>query len=195
MFIDIYEMKTSILFSVLFLASLIAQAAKVEFTAKLSPAGSFKATNGNVTGSAHKVGDKIVADNIQIQMDSFKTGIELRDRHMAEKLEAGKFKHAFCLKAEGKDGKGTAQIKIKDQEKTVSGDYQVNGNNLVATFKININDFGISGVKYMGVGVKDEIEVTVEVPIVAAADVAPAAPPKTAPTEKSPQTKSKAKRP
>jgi hypothetical protein len=187
-------MKTLILFSVLFLSGLFAQAAKVEFKAKLSPAGSFTATNGNVTGTAKKVGGKYIADNIQIQMDSFKTGIDLRDRHMAEKLEAAKFKHALCMNAEGQDGKGTAKIKIKDQEKTVSGIYEVKDNNLIATFTLNINDFGLSGVKYMGVGVKDEIDVTVEVPIVAAADVPPAAPPKALPTEKLPQTKSKAKR-
>jgi hypothetical protein len=187
-------MKTLFLFSILFLSCLFAQAAKVEFKARLSPAGSFTATNGKVTGTARKVGDKYVADNIQIQMDSFKTGIDLRDRHMAEKLEAEKFKQALCMNAEGRDGKGTAKIKIKDLEKTVSGDYEIKDNNLIATFKLNINDFGISGVKYMGVGVKDEIDVTVEVPIVAAADVPFQGTPKAAPTEKLPQTKSKAKR-
>ncbi len=182
-------MKT-LIFSVFFLVSTLSQAAKVEFTARLSPAGNFKATNTNVTGTAKKVGDKYVADDIQIQMDSFKTGIDLRDRHMKDKLEAEKFKQALCMKAEGKDGKGTAQIKIKDIEKTVSGEYEVKDNNLVASFKININDFKIEGARYMGVGVKDEIEVTVEVPIVAAAETLP---PPAAPTEKLPQTKSKVK--
>jgi len=142
----------------------VASASGVEFVCRLSPAGSFTATTKAVSGFAKKVGSKIVAENVLVKLDNLDTGIELRNKHLKDRLEVGKFPNALLVKAEGENGKGRGKIKIKNIEKDIAGDYEVKGNVLKARFPLLISDFGITGVKYLGVGVKDEIQVKVEIP-------------------------------
>lgn len=100
------------------------------------------------------------------KLKNLKTGKELRDKHATEKyLEVGKFPEAVLLKASGRNGKGEGRIKLRGIEKDVKGTYKINGSELESTFPIKLSDFGITGVKYMGVGVNDEVVVHVTVPI------------------------------
>ncbi len=152
---------------VLILSSLNASAARVSFVATLSPAGSFTAVNTSVQGSAKQLPDgSVSADNVQIKMNQFKTGIELRDKHTAEHLQVEKFPTGELVFAKGKNGKGAGKIRIMGKQQPVSGEYEIKDKILVAHFIVKISDFGIGRVKYLGVGVKDEIQVTVEIPVV-----------------------------
>ncbi|MEN0059946.1 MAG: YceI family protein, partial [Bdellovibrio sp.] len=56
-------------------------------------------------------------------------------------------------------------IRIKGIEKEIEGTYSIEKDVLNAQFKLKLADFKITGIKYMGVGVKDEVTVSVTVPI------------------------------
>mgnify|MGYP001202154416 CR=1 FL=1 len=143
--------------------NLQAQQATVGVT--LIPAGSFKAKSTDVKGFATKKGDEVSAKNIVVDLKDLKTGVDLRDKHTKKHLETDKFPQAILVSATGKGGKGTGVIKIRGIEKNIAGTYKVEGNTLVAQFPLVLSEFGITGIKYMGVGVDDEVRVQVSVPI------------------------------
>ena len=133
---------------------------------ELTPAGSFKAKTGEVKGEATMTGDTITADNIVVNLKGLKTGISLRDKHATEKyLEVGKFPEAVLTKATGKNGKGSGKLKIRGIEKNVEGTYKVADSELIAEFQIKLSEYGITGIKYMGVGVTDAVTLHVTVPL------------------------------
>lgn len=166
---DFVKLKAlSLGFFVSFFGSFVfAQNALVEVSVKLSPVGSYVAKTNQVQGSAKVVGTKIQASDIKVQTKSLKTGIALRDKHTQERLMADKFPEIILVKGEGDGGKGTGIIKLKGIEKPIAGTYQVEGKMVKAQFKLSIKQFGIENVKYLGVGVKDEVEIKVQLPIVA----------------------------
>lgn len=132
---------------------------------RLSPAGSFKAQTQSLRGFAQKKGTEFYAENILVDVRTLKTGMSLRDKHLKERLEAEKFPNAKLVKASGKDGKGAATLEIKGQQINVKGTYSVEGKMLKATFPIHLPELKISAIRYMSVGVKDDISVTVKVPL------------------------------
>ncbi len=133
---------------------------------ELSPAGSFKAKTGEVKGEALMTGDTIAASNIIVSLKNLKTGIEMRDKHATTKyLEVEKYPDAVLVSATGKGGKGRGKLKIRGIEKDVEGIYTVEGNELIASFPIKLSDYGITGVKYMGVGVNNQVNLNVTVPL------------------------------
>lgn len=140
-----------------------AQEATVDVT--LNPMGDFKGKTSDVKGSAVVKGDEVSASNIVVNLKGLKTGVELRDKHTQKYLETGKFPEAVLLSAKGKGGKGTGRIRIRGVEKDISGTYKVEGKTLKAKFDLNIADFGIKDINYMGVGVEDKITLNVSVPV------------------------------
>lgn len=147
------------------LLSSFAFAGSVIVDVTLNPAGSFKAKTSDIKGTATVKGDEITASNVVVPLKGIKTGVELRDTHTLKHLEADKYPEAVLVSATGKGGKGTGKIKIKGIEKDISGTYKINGNNVDAEFKLNLPDFKITGIKYMGVGVEDEVTLHVSMPI------------------------------
>lgn len=157
-------MKCLIVFSLLILSSAVS-VASVKIDVTLSPAGSFVAQTKNVTGYAYKTSAGVAAENIEVDINSLKTGIELRDKHLKERLLVSKFPKAILTKAVGKNGKGKANIEIKGIKKIYSGKYEIEGSKLKATFEIQLPDLKIEDVNYMGVGVDDKITVQITVPL------------------------------
>lgn len=131
----------------------------------LKPAGSYSAKTSEVTGFATLKGGTVTASNITVNLNSLKTGIELRDKHTKEHLQVDKHPKAILVSAQGTGGTGTGVIKIKGIEQKVKGTYQIKGNELIAKFPLSLKDFKISGVSYMGIGVKDEVKLTITVPL------------------------------
>ncbi len=156
--------KSVILVMILFVGTVVnAQSAIVDLS--LRPAGAFKAKTDELTGSVTQKGNSFDAENIVVKLGNLKTGIELRDSHTKKHLEVEKFPEAILISAHGENGKGEGTIKIRGIEKKIFGSYKVEGSILIAEFPVKLSDFGISGIKYMGVGVDDEAKVTVEVPV------------------------------
>lgn len=143
-----------------------AQAVVVEVV--LNPVGDFKATTDSIQGTIQNKQGEFYAENIIVDLKSLKTGVALRDEHTQKYLKTSEFPQAMLLKAKGKGGKGIAKIKIKGIEKTVKGTYSLtaDGKAMKATFPLKLSDFEISDINYMGVGVEDEVKITVQVPIV-----------------------------
>jgi polyisoprenoid-binding protein YceI len=154
---------TPALSALLFSSLTWAASAAVDVT--LSPAGSFKGKTSDVKGFVTKKGDEVAAQNIVVNLKSLKTGIELRDKHTQKHLETEKFPEAVLLSAKGKGGKGIGKIRIRGIEKDIAGTYKINGNELEAEFKLNLADFNITNVKYMGAGVENEVVLHVAVPV------------------------------
>ena len=137
---------------------------------KLFPMGDFVADIKGMKGTVTVSNGNYIAKDLSLDLNTFKSGLELRDNHAKEKyLEVKKFPTATIIEASGTNGKGTGKLKIKDKIHDVSGTYKINGQNLVAEFTIKLSDFGISEINYKGVGVEDEVKIEVTAPIVAAA--------------------------
>ncbi|MBK9323587.1 MAG: YceI family protein [Bdellovibrionaceae bacterium] len=155
--------------SLLLIASLftanLALAASASVDINLTPAGSFKGKTADVKGFATLKGDEVSAQNIVVNLQSLKTGIELRDKHTLKHLDVAKFPQAVLLMGKGKGGKGVGKIRIRGIEKPIEGTYKINGNELNAEFKLSLKDFNITGIKYMGVGVEDQVSLQVAVPV------------------------------
>ena len=149
--------------SVLFSSLAGAQQAVVDVS--LHPAGSFKIKTSDIKGAVTQKGNSFEAQNITVGLKSLQTGIELRDTHTKKHLDVEKFPEVFLISAKGEGGKGTGVIKIKGIEQKISGSYKIEGNELVAEFPLKLSEFQITGIKYMGVGVDDDIKVTVTIPV------------------------------
>jgi polyisoprenoid-binding protein YceI len=156
-------------FSLLFLSLTFsfAQAGEVKIHVKLSPAGSFTAESSavEVKGETKKAGAQLSAKSIELDLNSLKTGIGLRDRHMKEKyFETEKFPKAILSQASGKDGKFTGSLTVHGVTQPISGTYELSGGKFVGKFGTKISAYNISKPKYMGVGADDDVEVEVTLP-------------------------------
>jgi polyisoprenoid-binding protein YceI len=157
-------MKTGFILSFFFTANIV-WASEVSVKVNLSPMGNFYGKTSEVDGSAKKVGDKIVADNIVVNLKSLKTGIPLRDEHTQKRLETEKFPTAVLVHGEGSGSNGTGLIRIRGIEKEIKGTYEVKGASVKAEFTLKLSDFKIKDVRYLGAGAKDEIKLEVTVPL------------------------------
>lgn len=153
-----------ILISVLFPLVVVAKGAVVDVA--LTPAGDFKAKTEDIRGFATVKGDTVTAENVIVNLKNLTTGLSLRDKHAREKyLEVSKYPEMVLVKAIGKGGKGRGLVKYRGVEKEVTGTYSIKGSELIAKFPMKLSDFNIKGIKYMGVGVDDEVTVNVELPL------------------------------
>jgi len=147
------------------------QAPLLSFKVNLSPAGSFVAQSKRLVGEAQGAGAAFQASEVSLELDSLRTGIELRDRHMTQKyMESKKFPTAVVKNAEGKDGRFKAQLTVHGKTRPVEGTFEIKGgpsgpNWVEAKFKATLSEFEIEEANYMGVGVEDEVEVTALVPL------------------------------
>ncbi len=117
-------------------------------------------------------GDTLV---ITVPLANLSTGIGLRDRHMKEKyLEVPKYpaatltvsRSALKLPAGGDkvetDVASTVSLHGQTRPVTVHYDAKRDGSSVVShgTFRINMNDFGITVPVYLGVTVKPDVDVS-----------------------------------
>ncbi|AZZ38392.1 YceI family protein [Bdellovibrio sp. qaytius] len=149
--------------------------AQVTVDVVLNPMGNFKAKTDSISGVAEVTGTDVSAKNVRVDLRTLKTGIEVRDKHTQKHLHTDKFPEAILSIAKGKNGKGIGRISINGQEKEIKGTYKIVGKNLEADFSLNLPDFKITDINYMGVGVEDEVKLHVIIPIGTAA-ATPAAP-------------------
>jgi len=147
----------------LYLAKVDASSVQVKVT--LSPTGSFVAKTGDVTGFATETKSIVSAKDVRVKVKGLQTGVALRDKHLLKRLDSEKFPEIILVKASGRSGKGTGVIKIKGIEKPISGTYKITNNICEAVFPLKISEFGIDDVSYMGVGVDDEVEISVSIPL------------------------------
>ena len=145
--------------------------AKVSFTGK-GPAG-FKMVG--TTEQLH-LADDGKSLTFTVPLDTLKTGIDLRDRHMREKyLETGRYpsavlvvpRSAISLPAAGQTKEGSARgtLTLHGKSKEVPFTYKVQRTGdtyqVTGAVPLDFRDYGISVPSYMGVTVKPDIAVDV----------------------------------
>lgn len=131
---------------------------------KLSPAGSFE-IKSKIKGRINYKNGVYKGKNISATVKSFKTGLDLRDKHTKKKMEFKKFPKILIKKATGKNNKGTATIQIKGISKNITFTFKEAGKYLEAKFNLSLKDFKFKGIKYLGVGVKDQVKVLAVIPL------------------------------
>ena len=159
-----------------------AQKSDLKIFVTLTPAGDFVAKTTAIKGKAvEKADGSFTAENIEIDLNSLKTGISMRDDHMKEKyLDTKTYPKAILKKAVGKGGKGVGVLNIKGKDINVKGEYKKEGNLLISKFTLMLADTGITDVSYKGVGVDEELKIEIALPVVAEGPAAAAPKPKTA---------------
>lgn len=151
------------LLSLILFFAVSVQANQAEVFVKLSPTGDFKAAVDKIEGKATLVDQQIEAKAIRIPLNLLKSGIALRDDHMKNKyLQVDKFPYATLTQARGQNGQGEGMLEIRGIKKPVTGTYQVKGQNVLAEFDVKLSDYDIQGIRYMGVGVKDQVKIKVK---------------------------------
>lgn len=148
--------------------SLVGLSDEVGLFLTLNPAGSFSAKSSKVAvkGSLTSNGSSFRAKNISLPIDTLDTGLALRDSHMKKKyFESDKFPEATLVEAEGRNGKFQGVLEVHGERKKIYGIYRMSGRNLETRFKCKMSDFKIKEANYMGIGVEDEVKVSVKLAV------------------------------
>lgn len=141
--------------------------------------GSFDAKSSALTGSLTGAPQASTLDgSLTVDLRTIDTGISLRNDHLREKyLEVDKgagydkaVLTAVALKgvnADTPEGKGTftGSLTLHGVTKTVSGPVEIrkagSGLRVKAAFPVNLPDYNIAEPRYLGVGVKNNVQVEV----------------------------------
>jgi polyisoprenoid-binding protein YceI len=146
----------------------------------LTVGGSFQATTTAITGqlAADSSQPSRLAGELAVDLKTLDSGIRLRNTHMRENyLEIGKgdgFDRAVLSEIALASGDAatitgstsfTGVLLVHGTKKPVSGQARVTRSGadvrVEASFPVNLADFGIAEPRYLGVGVKDQVQVRV----------------------------------
>jgi polyisoprenoid-binding protein YceI len=152
----------------------------VRVAVPLRPGGGFEARTTSLAGTLTLAGAKPVqlSGELQVDLATIDTGIDLRNRHLRENyLEIAKgpaYQKAVLTElrlgeADGEAFEGrssfTGTLRLHNVTKPVAGNAEIRregaGHRVVATFPLMLSDFGIEPPQYMGVGVGNKLAVKV----------------------------------
>ena len=147
---------------------------EVSVICPLTVGGSFEAKTDEVKGEVTVAApNQPLVGALHVDLQSLETGIGLRDRHMKNnylEVERGaEFAAARLqdIRVEKLEGKTTfrGQLTLHGETREVTGTAEIkqttDGYRVGATFPLRTADFGIPEPTYLGVGVKDEVQVRV----------------------------------
>jgi polyisoprenoid-binding protein YceI len=129
-------------------------------------------TANTVAGTLKSDGQKL-SGSFDIPLESFGTGMSLRDRHLREKIfETQKYPKATLTleplamgDANAKDIPFQGRLSFHGVEKMVSGkaDIEKSGDltKVLARFELNLTDYQITPPEFMGMKVQDQVRVEV----------------------------------
>lgn len=147
--------------------------AEVVIVCPLTVGGSFEAKTTAMSGEIGARAGEPIIGAIQVNLATLDTGIGLRDRHMRENyLEVQKGpEYATAtledIRVEKLDGKTVmkAMLRLHGQRREVTGTAEIRHENgrarVIAQFPVKVTDFQIAKPSYLGVGVREEIQVKV----------------------------------
>ena len=141
----------------------------------LTVGGSFEAKTKNLSGDVTPASDEqgAVRGALKVELQTLETGIGIRDRHMKNNyLEVAKgpeFSTAMIedIRVEKMAGKTvfTAMLSLHGQKRKVTGAAELQQKDgsikVQAQFPLKVSDFDIPAPTYLGVGVRDEIQIKV----------------------------------
>jgi polyisoprenoid-binding protein YceI len=153
---------------------------EVRVLCPLTVGGSFEAVTTSLSGTlaVAALRPAMLSGNLTVDLSSLDTGIALRNAHMRENyLEVGKgrdFATALLSdvrldKVEASTFHGqtpfTGMLLLHGTRKPVSGqaDIRLDGSDIrvIASFPVHVDDYGIPPPRYLGVGVRNEVQVKI----------------------------------
>jgi polyisoprenoid-binding protein YceI len=149
---------------------------RITVVCSLTVGGSFEARTKSLSGELSvppAEGTTVIQGTFQVDFETLETGIGLRDRHMRRdylQVDKGQdFSTATLndLRIEKLDGKTTfaGVLRLHGQSKQVSGTADLQRRDgairVEARFPLRMSEFQIPIPAYLGVGVRDEIQVDV----------------------------------
>ena len=141
----------------------------------LTVGGSFEAKTKNLSGDVTPASDEQGAARgaLKVELQTLETGISVRDRHMKNnylEVEKGpEFSTAMLedIRVEKLEGKTvfSAMLSLHGQKKKVTGAAELQEKDgkvrVQAQFPVKVSEFEIPAPTYLGVGVRDEIQIKV----------------------------------
>ena len=155
-----------ICFLLVLLLSTVAQANTAKILVSLTPAGSFEAVSEKLKGNLIKKDGGYSADKLWVSIESFKTGIDLRDEHFWKHLNSTKFPKAVLTNVIGKGGKATAILEVNGVKKPINMTYVEKSSGITTSFQLKASEFGLAKASYLGVGVTDDVKIEATYPFV-----------------------------
>lgn len=155
-----------IIMSLCFSLSVFAKSGSISINVPLT-ASSFKIESKKLKGKIKESKGTYSAKKLYVKVKDLSSGMDLRDEHMknSDRLDEKKFPKIEVTDIKAKGGKGSAVIQIKKKKKKINFKYSTSGDMFVAKFDLNVTEFDLKNLKYLGIGVKDIIHVTANVPI------------------------------
>ncbi len=136
----------------------------IQIAVKLTPAGSFVAKSDRLKGDLIRNQGEISSQKLSVSIDSFKTGMSLRDEHFCKHLGCESQPKAILSALKASGGKGTGTLELNGVKRDISFNYEEKDSMLLAKFELNSADFKMPHAKYLGVEVSDTVAVEVRVP-------------------------------
>lgn len=148
--------------------------AAAKLTKTGSSAAGFKAVGPGGLNIDGKTSDVSIADDgttvtITVKLDNIDTGMSIRNKHTKEDLEADKYPTAVlkvprsALKLGGGEGDAKGSLTVHGQTKDVSFKYKASKSgdtlDVKGSTKINVADFGVKPRSYLGISIKNDVEV------------------------------------
>ena len=137
----------------------------VDVTVNLSPAGSFHVKSSKIRGKLLKKGNLYLGKKLSVRVNDLKTGIDLRDDHMKKRLDPKKHPSIIVTNVKAKGGKGVGKITIKGITKPFRFVYKLSGKIMESRFKLDLDQFKVKDLNYMGVGAKNIVNVSANIPV------------------------------
>jgi hypothetical protein len=136
----------------------------IQIAVKLTPAGSFVAKSERLKGDLTRTGGDITSTKLSVALDSFKTGMALRDEHFCKHLGCEAQPKAVLTDMKASGGKGSGLLELNGVKKDISFQYEEKDSNFVAKFDLNSTEFKMAKAKYLGIEVAETVSVEVRVP-------------------------------
>lgn|GEM_PF-845210 len=130
---------------------------------KLSPAGSFKAKSEKLKGTVIRDGANFTSEKLSVTIDTFKTGINLRDEHFWKYLKHPSIQKINLSDLKATGGRGTAILEVNGVKKPVEITYKEEGGRVSANIKTSAKLFNLPPEKYLGISVLDEVSIETQV--------------------------------
>lgn len=156
-------MKAYLLFAIMFSSSAFAN--NVKIFVSLTPAGSFEAISKKLKGNLIRKDGGFSADKLWVSIESFKTGIDLRDEHFWKHLNSTISPKIVMTNVVGHGGKATGTLEVNGVKRPVNMTYIEKSTDLTTTFNVKASEFGLKKVSYLGVGVEDSIKIEATYPL------------------------------
>jgi len=154
---------------------------EVRVRCRLTVGGSFDAVTSQISGTLRleDAGAPGGAGNVRVRLDSLDTGIELRNRHLRETylevdrgeqfrvavLTAVELVEALPPEARDHETGFRGLLSLHGLERPIEGDVRLGRRDgrvrVEAEFRLSLAEFAIPPPRYLGVGVRDEVRITV----------------------------------